>query len=74
MNLPLAPELRYGFITTAANVDEARATAERAEAQQWDSVWVGDHVAFTVPIYDPPAGQFPSGLSRMSIIGRRITA
>jgi probable F420-dependent oxidoreductase len=53
MNLPLAPELTYGFITTAANVDEARATAERAEAQQWDSVWVGDHVAFTVPIYDP---------------------
>ncbi len=53
MDLPLAPGLTYGFITTAADVDAARATAERAEAQSWDSLWVGDHVAFTVPIYDP---------------------
>ncbi len=53
MDLPLSPALTYGFITTAANVDGARATAERAEAQGWDSLWVGDHVAFTIPIYDP---------------------
>jgi probable F420-dependent oxidoreductase len=53
MQLPLAPGFTYGFITTAANTEDARATAERAEAQGWDSLWVGDHVAFTVPIYDP---------------------
>jgi probable F420-dependent oxidoreductase len=53
MDLPLASEHTYGVITTATNVDDARATAERAEAQGWDSLWVGDHVAFTIPIYDP---------------------
>lgn len=53
MDLPLASQLSYGVITTVTNVDDARATAERCEAQGWDSLWVGDHVAFTVPIYDP---------------------
>ncbi|MBM4383118.1 MAG: LLM class flavin-dependent oxidoreductase [Deltaproteobacteria bacterium] len=53
MSLPLASELTYGFITTAANVEEAKRTAERAESQGWDSLWVGDHIAFTVPLYDP---------------------
>jgi probable F420-dependent oxidoreductase len=53
MDLPLSSALTYGVITTAANVDGARAIAERAEAQGWDSLWVGDHVAFTIPIYDP---------------------
>jgi len=53
MDLPLSSALSYGVITTATNVDDARATAERAEAQSWDSLWVGDHVAFTIPIYDP---------------------
>jgi probable F420-dependent oxidoreductase len=53
MDLPLSAELSYGVITTATNADDARATAERAEAQGWDSLWVGDHVAFTIPIYDP---------------------
>ncbi|HEU4430970.1 MAG TPA: LLM class flavin-dependent oxidoreductase [Myxococcota bacterium] len=53
MDLPLSSALTYGVITTVASVDEARATAERSEAQGWDSLWVGDHVAFTVPIYDP---------------------
>jgi len=53
MDLPLSSALTYGVITTVASVEDARATAERAEAQGWDSLWVGDHVAFTVPIYDP---------------------
>jgi probable F420-dependent oxidoreductase len=53
MDLPLSSALTYGVITTVASVDDARATAERAEAQGWDSLWVGDHVAFTLPIYDP---------------------
>jgi probable F420-dependent oxidoreductase len=53
MDLPLSSALTYGVITTATNVDDARVTAERAESQGWDSLWVGDHVAFTIPIYDP---------------------
>lgn len=52
-SLPLATELRFGFATGVASVEAARATAEQAEAQGWDSIWVGDHVAFAVPILDP---------------------
>jgi probable F420-dependent oxidoreductase len=40
-------------IGSAASADGARVTAERMEAQGWDALWVGDHVAFTVPIFDP---------------------
>jgi probable F420-dependent oxidoreductase len=53
MDLPLAAARSYGVITSAASVEEARAVAERSEAQGWDALWVGDHVAFTVPIFDP---------------------
>jgi len=53
MDLPLSSTLTYGVITTVVSVEDARAIAERSEAQGWDSLWVGDHVAFTVPIYDP---------------------
>lgn len=53
MDLPLASALTYGVITSAATAADARVSAERAEAQGWDSLWVGDHVAFTIPIYDP---------------------
>jgi probable F420-dependent oxidoreductase len=53
MDLPLASALTYGVITTATNAEDARAIAQRSEAQGWDALWVGDHVAFTVPIHDP---------------------
>jgi probable F420-dependent oxidoreductase len=53
MDLPLASGLSFGVITSAASFEGARETAQRAEAQGWDSLWVGDHVAFTVPIADP---------------------
>jgi probable F420-dependent oxidoreductase len=53
MELPLSRSLTYGVITTATDVENARALAERSEAQGWDALWVGDHVAFTIPIYDP---------------------
>jgi alkanesulfonate monooxygenase SsuD/methylene tetrahydromethanopterin reductase-like flavin-dependent oxidoreductase (luciferase family) len=53
MDLPLSRSLTYGVITTATHADDARALAKRSEAQGWDALWVGDHVAFTIPIYDP---------------------
>jgi probable F420-dependent oxidoreductase len=53
VDLPLSSSLSYGVITAAANVEDARVLAERSEAQGWDALWVGDHVAFTIPIYDP---------------------
>jgi probable F420-dependent oxidoreductase len=53
MSLPLAHSLRFGFMTSVGDPDAARATAERAEAWGYDSLWTGDHVAFAVPILDP---------------------
>ena len=53
MSLPLASQLRFGFMTSVGDPDAARATAERAEAWGYDSLWTGDHVAFALPILDP---------------------
>ena len=53
MDLPLARALRFGFMTSVADPDAARRTAERAEAWGYDSLWCGDHVAFAVPVLDP---------------------
>ena len=53
MNLVLDPVLRFGFIGLVGSAEEACETAQRAEGQGWDSLWVGDHLAFTLPILDP---------------------
>ncbi len=53
MELPLETELRVGFITGLTSPEAAQATAALAEDLGYDSVWVGDHVAFAVPILDP---------------------
>lgn len=52
-DLPLDPELRIGFITSFASVEGARETARGAEERGYDSLWVGDHIAFPLPILDP---------------------
>jgi probable F420-dependent oxidoreductase len=52
-NLPLDDELRIGFIGSCENPRAARNTAEFADRFAFDSLWVGDHVAFPVPILDP---------------------
>ena len=53
MTLPLASEIQIGFISTMPDPAAARATAELVDRLGYDSVWVGDHLAFPVPIYDP---------------------
>ena len=53
VDLPLSPRMRFGFMATAGSADEAASVAARAEAQGWDALWTGDHVAFTGPILDP---------------------
>ena len=53
MDLPLDARFCVGFITGAATGGEARAIAQLGERLGYDSIWVGDHVAFTVPILDP---------------------
>ena len=52
-DLPLEHDLRFGIITQADGVAGARAVVEEAERHAFDSLWVGDHVAFPVPILDP---------------------
>jgi len=51
--LPLEDALRVGFITGTPSVEAARRSAESAEALGFDSLWVGDHIAFPAPILDP---------------------
>lgn len=51
--LPLDDALRVGWITSVGGPAAARDTAALAERLQLDSLWVGDHVAFPLPILDP---------------------
>lgn len=53
MDLPLERDLRLGFITSMGSPAAVRGTVESAERLGYDSLWVGDHVAFPLPILDP---------------------
>lgn len=53
MSLPLDDVTRMGFITGIRSQREAREVAARAEALGYDSLWTGDHIAFTLAILDP---------------------
>jgi alkanesulfonate monooxygenase SsuD/methylene tetrahydromethanopterin reductase-like flavin-dependent oxidoreductase (luciferase family) len=52
-SLPLSTDLEFGFITGFGSREAARDTASLARRCGFDCVWVGDHVAFPVPILDP---------------------
>jgi alkanesulfonate monooxygenase SsuD/methylene tetrahydromethanopterin reductase-like flavin-dependent oxidoreductase (luciferase family) len=51
--LPLNPSLRFGAMATAADRDHALKTVNTLSEWGYDSIWTGDHVAFTGPIDDP---------------------
>jgi probable F420-dependent oxidoreductase len=51
--LPLAERLSLGFIAILPDRESIRATVTLAERLGFDSLWVGDHIAFAVPILDP---------------------
>jgi probable F420-dependent oxidoreductase len=53
VHLPLDDDLRVGFITAAPSRKAAREVAELATRHGYDSIWVGDHVAFPMPVLDP---------------------
>lgn len=64
MTLPLEPRLRVGLQTLhrrsepasgpwQPRIDALVALVERLDAGGFDSLWSGDHVAFTLPILDP---------------------
>jgi len=52
MDLPLQDSLEYGFITGFGSAKSGRKLVAFAEAEGFDSFWVGDHIAFPVPIND----------------------
>ncbi len=53
LTLPLDTATRFGFIATLPDPAAIRATVRLAEELGFDSLWVGDHISFTVPILDP---------------------
>ncbi len=53
MSLPLSEKLEFGFITMFLNPDMTRANVSLAEKFEFDSLWMGDHIEFPVPILDP---------------------
>lgn len=50
MNLPLADRMEFGFSGPMWTAEAVRATAEIGERLDFASVWIGDHLAFAVPI------------------------
>lgn len=50
--LELSSELKLGVALSGASAASVRDNAQRVEAGGFDSIWVGDHVAFHVPIFD----------------------
>lgn len=51
-NLPLAEKTTFGLTTQLNTPDEAKETVAFAERVGYESIWFGDHVAFTSPIQD----------------------
>lgn len=74
--LPLAPRLSIGIQTihrrTNADwhprIDELVSLVELVERSGYDSLWVGDHIAFAVPILDPLLQ-----LAQAAVVSRKLT-
>ncbi len=53
MDLPLDDELRFGWATFMDSLEAVRSTTALADDLGLDSLWVGDHIAFSLPMMDP---------------------
>ena len=53
MRVPLYETYRYGLMTRLPTAEATRAITAKLDALEFDSIWVGDHIAFTTPILDP---------------------
>ncbi|MBV1932398.1 MAG: TIGR03619 family F420-dependent LLM class oxidoreductase [Porticoccaceae bacterium] len=53
MTLPLEKDMKFGWMTSMDSLDSVRQTTKLADEIGMDSLWVGDHIAFAVPIMDP---------------------
>ncbi len=53
MTLSVASSASFGFITGWRDPAGARKVVDLAETHGYDSVWVGDHIEFPLPLLDP---------------------
>jgi probable F420-dependent oxidoreductase len=78
MNLPLEPKLKIGVQTIhrrsepatgpwLPSIDEMRALVKLVDDCGLDSLWVGDHISFPVPILDPLLQ-----LAQAAVVSRRL--
>src|SRR5271169_1262907 len=51
--IPLNSKVRFGAMATAADRDHALKTVTTLLEWGYESIWTGDHVAFTGPVDDP---------------------
>src|SRR3984893_14047323 len=79
MTLPLDASLRIGIQTIhrrtepatgpwLPRVDELVSMVELVDRSGYDSLWVGDHISFAVPILDPLLQ-----LAQAAVVSRRLT-
>lgn len=79
MDLPLDPRLSIGIQTIhrrtepatgpwLPRIDELVALVELVDRCGYDALWVGDHIAFAVPILDPL-----QQLAQAAVVSRRLT-
>ena len=50
--LKLSDKLEFGFMCVVADPSSGQEVTQFAKSQGFESLWVGDHVAFAVPIHD----------------------
>lgn len=71
--LRIGDERRCGIVLAAQEADTARRQARRAEELGFDSLWVGDHVAFHVPIAESLTTlAFAAGVTERIALGTAV--
>lgn len=71
--LRLADEIRCGVALSGSSAEAVRDTAQRVEDAGFDSIWVGDHVSFHVPIFDSlTLLSFMAGATRRISLGTSV--
>ena len=53
MDLPLELNIEFGISLNTTDPQEIKETVIALERLGFDSLWVGEHVAFTLPMLDP---------------------
>lgn len=73
MSLQLEQKISAGIVMTAQNRDGVLSLARRVEDVGFDSIWVGDHVSFYVPILESlTALAFVAGVTERVRLGTAV--